>query len=90
MVIRDQKSKALIGMKAICNYLTIGKNLFYEFVARGAPISKTGTAWTAHKDELDAWFVKDKELYKSLLLLKISNSDSGGGPPHPRNSAIEE
>lgn len=48
----------LIGRKAICEYLGIGRRLFYMLVKEGAPIVKAAGGWRSHKDLLDEYFKK--------------------------------
>ena len=50
------ESKVLIGTKAICGHLKIGRRLFYELIGAGAPIAKGPGGWTSHKDLLDKYF----------------------------------
>lgn len=50
------ESKALIGRKAICDYLGIGKQKFYSLVKDDMPVRMVGGYWTGHKDELNGFF----------------------------------
>jgi hypothetical protein len=50
------ESKVLIGRKAICDHLGIGRRLFYELIKEGAPISKGAGGWRSHVDLLDSYF----------------------------------
>ena len=54
----------LVGRKAICNFLKIGKHEFYEFVEAGMPIKKIGKKrkrWIAHCEQIDEWGKKISE-----------------------------
>ena len=50
------QSRVLIGRKAICNYLNISKNTFYDLVAAGLPAAKKAGTWISHMDALEEYF----------------------------------
>jgi len=53
------KSKALIGRKAICDFLKISPNTFYKLVQEGLPaVRRAGGTWTAHADDIEAFFLQ--------------------------------
>ena len=49
-------SKILRSVGEICEYLQIGKDLFYKLVKLGMPVRNAyGSIW-AHTENLDIWF----------------------------------
>lgn len=55
------ESKALIGREAICSYLHIGKDKFYELAKTKLPMVRTSLGWLSHKDLLDEFLTKELE-----------------------------
>jgi hypothetical protein len=53
--------KILIGQKAICEHLRIGKRGFYSLQRSGAPIVKGIFGWQTHVDLLDEFFLRQIE-----------------------------
>jgi len=54
----EKSCSILIGRKAICNFLKISKNGFYEFVEAGMPVKKIGKKrkrWVGHCEEIESW-----------------------------------
>lgn len=51
------EGKVLIGRKAICAYLGVGKNLFYPLVEEGMPVKKGIGGWRSHSMLLDEYFM---------------------------------
>jgi hypothetical protein len=54
------ETKALIGQKAICNYLQIGWRKFKD-LSDQIPVVKTNLGWISHKDLLDEFFKNETE-----------------------------
>jgi len=51
------RSKALIGRKAICDFLGISHNTFYKLVDEGMPVMRrAGRTWTGHADDIEEFF----------------------------------
>lgn len=50
------KSKLLVGIDQISEYLQISRNTFYEFVGSGMPARVINRRWYAHSDNLDEFF----------------------------------
>jgi hypothetical protein len=46
----------LWGRDAICDYLQIGKSMFYRLVSLGLPANNVTGRWIAHESILDEWF----------------------------------
>lgn len=57
----NKDSKALLNRDQICAYLNIKKEKFYKLVDDGMPVKKRGGSWTGHKQEIDDWFLVNKE-----------------------------
>lgn len=89
-----ERTKALIGRKVICNYLNVGKKLFYDFIAQGAPIAKRGKIWIAHREQLDDWFITDGVTRwlsggeQPVLRKKVVSLPEGDHPPPEIRSRV--
>lgn len=53
--------KVIIGQKAICEHLRIGKRVFYNLIQSGAPIMKGVCGWQTHIDLLEQYFKQQIE-----------------------------
>jgi|26BtaG_2_1085354.scaffolds.fasta_scaffold47045_2 excisionase family DNA binding protein len=52
----ESETKALVGRRAICQYLDISHSTFYRLKEEGMPVKKVGKTWCSHKDDLDRFF----------------------------------
>jgi len=71
-------SKALIGRRAISDFLRISHNTFYKLVDEGLPVVKRGGSWTAHTDDLEAWFRKPPPAKKEEKGPRMRRGGIGG------------
>ncbi|RLF92430.1 hypothetical protein DRN50_08955 [Thermococci archaeon] len=58
------KSKALIGLRSICDYLQVSRKVFYDLVDKGLPVKRLGNRWVSHTEVLDKYFEKAVEVEK--------------------------
>jgi len=61
-----ETQKILIGRKVICDFLKVGKNVFYKLEEEGMPVVKRGGQWVAHKDRLNEYFYQATRLDRKI------------------------